>query len=568
MTEQVVTDVVVVGTGAAGLAAALAASANGADVIVLESAATAGGTTARSSGVWWVPNNSLIRALGRSDPRADAIRYMARVSYPSTYDPDHPTLGVEALFHAHLETYYDRASVVTDELTDMAAVAPTLALPATGNLRAFDSLTWPDYYATLPEDKLPTGRALLPSPRDGRRTEATDGVAFIGRMLDVLAARHIPVLLNHRATDVLVSDSNEVVGVLVAGKRSAAPWIRARKAVIFATGGFAHDRGLRERLLRTPVYGACAVPTNVGDFLRVGSALDASMAHLDRAWLVQVAFEHKLDDPFGANVISALPGDSMILVDRQGTRVVNEKTHYQDRAAVHFARDAADSFPNRVLFMICDRRTAERCLPVSDGGGASAATERRPGLGGIRSTHVLVGSTVDEVALRIGERLASLSDKTDDLRLSPFFAENLRRTVERFNGYARTGMDREFHRGETAGDLWAEGLRPEADRSNPTMFPLSTDGPYYGVLIGGGIRDTNGGPVTNARGQVLGTTGALIPGLYGAGNCVAAVGGPGYWGPGATIGRALTFGYLSGLHAAKERPRDVESFRLAIAHGE
>src|SRR5688572_12129863 len=122
--------------------------------------------------------------------------------------------------------------------------------------------------------------------------------------------------------------------------------------------------------------------------------------------------------------------------------------------------------------------------------------------------------------------------------------------MARFDGFARAGVDEDFHRGESPIEVkWNGAGRPGS--ANPTMAPFS-GGPYHCVILGAGAFDTNGGPRIDTRARVLDVTGSPIPGLYGAGNCIASVAGQSYWGPGGTIGPALTFGYIAGLHAAAE----------------
>ncbi|WP_442975122.1 FAD-binding protein, partial [Salmonella enterica] len=144
---------------------------------------------------------------------------------------------------------------------------------------------------------------------------------------------------------------------------------------------------------------------------------------------------------------------------------------------------------------------------------------------------------------KLEERLLPLAAQTGGLRLDPAFAANLRRTIAQFNTYARQGKDPEFHRGETPNErAWQFIGLPVAKNAfpNATMHPLADHGPYYAVIVGAGTLDTKGGPVTNASGQVLSDAGQAIPGLYGAGNCVASVAGQAYWGGGGTIGPAMT----------------------------
>ena len=541
------------GTGAAGLAAALSASEHGSDVVVLESGSTPGGTTARSSGVWWAPNNSLVRALGRADPKADALRYMARVSHPERYDPDHPSLGLEPAVHQAIDAYYEWATLATDRLAASGALRPTLSIAPENGARGFDSLTWPDYYSTLPEDKLPMGRALVTRPRTP--TQGYSGVELIEQMVAVLQARNVPILTNSPACDVLLNDDREVVGVQLAGKRTATPWIRARQGVIFASGGFTHNLELRTRHITVPIYGGCAVPTNQGDLLRIATELGARTSNLDKAWWVQNAFEVALVDPSAAHDVFYLPGDSMILVDRNGRRVVNEKTQYQERTQAHFVWDEArHEYPNRVLFYVYDQRTARIFVPIA-GAGVDKG-DGTPRLPGVNASHVVQGDTVEELTERIGERLRRLASETGGLTLASDFAATLRATIERFNAYARAGHDPEFARGDAPIDHWANGPAQPDNSKNATMFPLSERGPYFCVLLCGATLDTCGGPLTNEKGQLMREEDAVIPGLFGAGNCVSTA-GPGYWGPGATIGRGIAFGYRAGYVASHSARRTV-----------
>jgi succinate dehydrogenase/fumarate reductase flavoprotein subunit len=164
--------------------------------------------------------------------------------------------------------------------------------------------------------------------------------------------------------------------------------------------------------------------------------------------------------------------------------------------------------------------------------------------------YILKGETLEELAARIEERLAELKEHTGGVMLAPEFVPNLEASIERYNGFARTGVDDDFGRGSSAiAAYWSGEPRPGARN---TMHEFRDRGPYYSMLLVAGALDTKGGPKTNAKSQVLNTHGEPIPGLYGAGNCVASPAGQAYWGPGGTIGPAITFGWIAGLHAAKE----------------
>jgi hypothetical protein len=169
------------------------------------------------------------------------------------------------------------------------------------------------------------------------------------------------------------------------------------------------------------------------------------------------------------------------------------------------------------------------------------------------------------LADNIRSRLAELAPRTGGFQLDSSFTTNLKVTVERFNHFAKTGIDTDFRRGDFNYDReWTtfpptvpDAKWPPPDSQNYTMYPLSANGPYYAIILGAGTLDTNGGPIINPRAQVLDTRGKPIPGLYGAGDCIASPTANAYWGAGSTIGPALTYGYIAGLNAVAEPVKDA-----------
>ena len=151
---EMTADIVIVGSGAAGSSAAVAAATNGASVIMLEKMPFLGGTTLKSDGVFWTPNNPLMREQGIVDDRADALRYMVRLSYPTRYDPNDAHLGVSEREYKLIATFYDNASPAVEKL--MAAGALKIF-----NWKSWDGKNFPDYYSQLPENKAPRGRGLV-----------------------------------------------------------------------------------------------------------------------------------------------------------------------------------------------------------------------------------------------------------------------------------------------------------------------------------------------------------------------------------------------------------------------
>jgi hypothetical protein len=230
---------------------------------------------------------------------------------------------------------------------------------------------------------------------------------------------------------------------------------------------------------------------------------------------------------------------------------VNEKVVYNERSQIHHVWDPfAAEYPNLVMFMIWDDGVAKNPTP-------HPLSPDVP-LPGQTSPYVIEGKTLAELAHNIDARLAGLVAHTGGLRLAPDFASQLAQTIKRFNAMARVGKDLDFHRGEGSPiEIEWSGPPQKGNTKNPTMYPISDTGPYYCVPLGGATLDTKGGPRINAKAQVIDPQGLPIAGLYGAGNCIASPAGQAYWSAGGTIGPALTFGYLAGLHAAGEPVKSV-----------
>jgi len=518
--------VVVVGSGAAGCAAAVTASVGGAQVLVLECADSIGGTTALSGAGAWIPNNTLMRAQGVEDPKTPAMRLMSRLAYPHLYDPGDARLGMPADAYALIEAFYDNGPNAIDFLISAGAAD------------FYADMALPDYYAEYPENLVTFGRKISPQARKVSHEAA--GPALIRQMMSVAEEHSARVLTNHRVMSLLRNSDGEVVGVEArTGLRTVL--VRARRSVVFASGGFLHDRDLAREFLRGPVFGGCSVPTSVGDFVRIGIEAGAELANMSHAWWYQIVLDHAAGHGQTAGGLFMPFGDSMIQVNRHGRRVMNEKGPYNERGPVHFAWDGRE-YCNLVLFSIYDDDVANN--PDTIG-------HRWPiPMPGEKVGYVVSGQTLEELAVNIDAHLAEFAGYTGGLKLSPSFVPQLWRTIQRFNGFARAGVDEDFGRGEAAiSHYWSGQPRPGA---KATMHPISEKGPYHSMLLVAGALDTNGGPKINVRAQVVDTHGEPIPGLYGAGNCVGSPSGMAYWGPGATIGPALVFGWIAGQHAVKE----------------
>jgi succinate dehydrogenase/fumarate reductase flavoprotein subunit len=540
-----VADVVVVGTGVAGFAAALAAADTGASVVLLERRDLIGGTTAKSEGGMWIPNNPLMRDAGLVDERDAALRYLARVGYPTRYNPEHPTLGIPENKFRLLEAFYDRGPDVVEHLTALGAIDVELA-------------RLPDYFAALDEDAAPVGRLLSPKHPPGWSGDPTGGQLVVDRMHEVAVGLGVDILLGRRAVHVIRDADGAVLGVEArVGRRTEL--IGGRRGVVFCSGGFLHNPELTSDYLRGPVLGGAAASGSTGDFVDIGIEVGARLGNMSHAWWAEVVVDlvahagetiHDVYVPFG---------DSMILVNRYGRRVVNEKIPYNERTQVHFDWDPVrGEYTNYVLFMIWDDAVAHDPTP----------SYLRPPVPfpGEHYDYVITADNWKDLAAAIEARLSKLRAVTGGFTLDRGFAYGLAQTVARFNELARAGVDTDFHRGETPLEK-AWGAPARSGLPSGAMHPFLDQGPYYAVLLGPGALDTKGGPVIDELGQVLRFDGAPVPGLYGAGNCVASPAGQAYWGPGGTIGPALVFGHIAGTSAASSAPREPQPGRSDAGAG-
>lgn len=532
-------DILIVGTGAGASSAAIAAVNAGSSVIMVEKAPTYGGTTAKSEGGMWVPNNRFLRANGKVDAREDALRYMARCARPHLYRAGHPLFGMPESEYRLMEAFYDHAANAFEFLEKVGALKTT------------QILLLPDYFEG-PENKVPVGRQIMTAQPNGQYGL---GVELVRQLKTWLESRKVPFLLKHRARKLVRNAKGEVVGLEAVTANGQEVRLRARKAVVFATGGFAHNKALMRSFQSAPIYGTCSVPTSEGDFIPIAQAVGAKLGNLDNAWRMQVVLEHTLDMPSVPRGIWQPPGDSMIVVNKYGQRVFNEKHNYHDRSRVHFAWDPnREEYPNQLLFMIYDRRVAE----LFAGNFPLPATSAN-------APFVIRGETLDALAQALQARLDLHADKWGEVHLRGFSAA-LSRTISEFDQFAAKGVDEQFQRGAFQWDTswlsytsiprdgtpWKTGETP-----SPTMRPFQSEGPYYAIILGSGVLDTNGGPVINPKAQVLDPSDVPIPGLYGAGNCIASPAGQSYWGGGCTLGLAMTYGYLAGINAAQEGVKDA-----------
>ena len=534
-------DIVVVGGGAAGCTAAVIAAGNGDKVIIAEKASAPGGTCSKSGGVFWIPNHFALKEMGVEDKKDDCLQFLCRYSYPERYTPDSPTMGLTEDAYALLEAFYDNGSAMIDRIRELDAMKV-----AHWDMWHMHELP-PDYFDHAPENKTPIGRPLSPKLPDGN---VGQGDELIGQLEEWLGQADVPILLDHPAEKLIMDESGRAIGIQAShGGKDVN--LRARKGVIFATGGYAHNLEYLRQFQRNHVYASCAAGSATGDFIAIAGAVGAQFGNMSGAWRMEVVLEEALENHELGQGAFVPAGDSMLQVNKYGKRVVNEKRNYNDRTEIHHVFDPGGAdYPNHLMFTVYDRRTAE----------AFGGNYPLPGKT-TSAPHILEGDTIESLSAAIAKRLEELGPKIGNITLEEGFTANLEAAITRFNAAAEAGVDPDFNRGAQAYDqAWTPLFAPQTDTENwpenpmpnITMHPLDTEGPFYAIIVGAGVLDTNGGPVINAKAQVLDVDNKPIPGLYGAGNCIASPSREAYYGAGGTIGLAMTFGYIAANAAHNE----------------
>jgi 3-oxosteroid 1-dehydrogenase len=506
-------DVIVAGSGG-GIAGAYTAAREGLSVALLEATDKFGGTTAFSGGGgMWFPCNAVLRRAGSDDTIEDALAYF------------HGVVG-DRTPRALQETYVRGGAELIDYLE------------ADENFK-FAVLPWPDYYGKVPgarldgmrhivakpvpDERLGPYSGLVRGPLDTERLGApapevlVGGRALIGRFLAAL--RQYPKVSVYRNTPLveLMTSGDAVVGAVVR-RDGELVRIGARRGVVLAAGGFEHNTEMRERF---GVPGRCddsmGAPGNVGlaheAAIRVGAGTDL----MDQAW-----WSPGLTHPDGRSAF-ALWFTGGIFVNQQGRRFVNESAPY-DRIGREIIAQMTAHELTLPYWMVYDDREGE--VPP------------------VKATNVSMVDTASYQSAGLWRSAATLEELAEIIGMP---ATNLVETVKRYNSLVATGADSDFGRGDEAYDrAFSAGKPPLAPIDKP---------PFHAAVFGLSDLGTKGGLRTDAHAQVLDTSGEPIPGLYAAGNTMAAVSGTTYPGGGNPIGASLLFSHLAALHLVGTEPR-------------
>ena len=553
-------DVLVVGSGAGGLTAALAAAKAGARVLIVEKSARFGGTSATSGGGVWIPCSCDAARQGHPDDKEAAYRYLKTLigddvpevkirtyvdqasrmlDWVDRHSELHFTAIAYADYHAEIEgardgyRTHDPEPVMADRLgasfADLEPSNPMLLPFGRFAFRISEGHAIinrePGYLKVLLGELLRYATDFPWLFRQKRSRRLTVGNAVVAGLKVTLDQLKVPLELNMRMRRLIRDGDGRVAGAIVE-KDGHEYEVRTRTAIILASGGFDHDAALRAANLPETARKdmSAGVPTNTGDALRAGEAVGAATKRLDSAWWAPGYWLEGEDRARPMFVERAFPYS--LIVDQTGNRYVNEAASYHivGGAMVRAGGSDAARIPSWFIF---DGNYRRRYMfgPVMPG---------RP-----------AGDSRIPAAMRaILKRADSLDDLAAAIAVDPV---KLRATIDRFNAFAHNGRDEDFGRGDAPHDRYYGDPRV---KPNPNLGPIAR-APFYAVPIHPCDIGTNGGLDTDERARVLDRDGKIIPGLYATGNCAASVMGRTYPGAGATLGPAMTFGWIAARDAMR-----------------
>lgn len=576
-------DVIVIGAGGAGLAAALFAAIDGARVLLVEHTEHVGGTTAYSGGTTWIPCTDAAAAVSGTDTLDNAEGYLTRAvgdRTPAALRRAFLDHGRRAIAHlaAHSEVRFRAYPLHPDYLSDIegstlrgraleplpfdgrrlgslfALVRPPIPeFTVLGGMMVdrndiFHLLRITRSLASLRHGARLLIRHLWDRTRYPRGTRLVMGNALVGRLLYSLAQRPNVSLLMETSVERIHTGTTGAFAVTLR-RGSERRTVRARGGIVLASGGFNRHARLRSELLPDAHPDWCpGAPGHTGAAHDLALALGAryGTGALTHAFWAPVSMRKRFDGSTAVfpHLLMDRGKPGMITVDRSGKRFVNESTSY-----------------HLFALRMQEANATGRTIPAFLIGDASAI--RKYGIGMVRPGAKRMDHFLADGYLT---RAATLRELAAQLGID---ADALAGTVERFNAFAAKGVDEDFHRGTTAcernlGDAASQG-------PNPTLGAL-TEAPFYAVRLYPGDIGAATGFVTDAYGRVLDATDRRISGLYAVGNDMHSIMGGVYAGPGITLGPAIVFGYLAGRHAAKRAkaaaartPPDARSTAQRIA---
>lgn len=519
-------DVVVLGSGAAGITAALTAAADGLGVVVLDKSRWVGGTSAMSGAGLWIPANHLATAAGIDDSPEEALAYMEAALGDGGNHRRRP------LWEALCRNAGPMLKLVEAETPLRFALTPEpdpidvpgakakgrmlspldlpkrIAGPLAGKLRrstlphlfTYHEMFRPNPWRRPIHSMIVLAPTLLRRLLTGARGQ---GSALMAGLVAGCAARGVAIRTEQTVT-ALLKEGNRVAGVRLADGRE----IAATRGVLIATGGFEWNRERYERHFPGPTDWLTTPDSNTGGGLDLAEAAGAAIDAMDQA-NIHPALPTRYEGRAHGMPVAWHVGPHAVVVNRRAERFVSEYDY--NLGAALDRRDGDGNPVNLPAWLVCDGRFLRRSLPFA------YYALRTPGW-------VRRGKSLRDLAGKIGLDAAALEA-----------------TVARFNGFCRDGVDRDFHRGEPL----FERFRAGSVEGGPNLSLGPVEGPrFYAMPINRSILGTKGGPVTDADGRVLDRAGEIIPGLYAAGNAMANPIGTRVVGAGTTVGPHMTMGYV------------------------
>lgn len=543
-------DWVVVGSGGGAMSSALLMRKSGKSVVILEKSPFAGGTTCKSGGVMWLPNNPFMEP--GEDSTENGVKYLDSVVGDA---PDTPGTSPEKR-----RAYVVEGRRMMEFLVDQGV-----------KLRR-GSEFWPDYYDELPGG-CKTSRTVVAEPFDkselgdwapklrkgflevpvlldegmkmpfmskrqklgffakvgpkvvaGKLTGkqwVTAGAALQGRMLQQVLKAGVDIRLESPVSEIVI-ENGRALGVVTV--KDGKPWrVGARLGVLVNAGGFAHNQEMRDKYMPgTHAEWSEANESDTGDMHRELEQKGAVLAQMDQMVGFQMTRAPGWDTDYvspGAQAITAKP--HAILVDQTGVRYQNEGGSYEEYCENMVVRNR--TVPAVPSWGVFDQQYMD-LYPLANGGQGKIRKNW------LESGWLKKGETIEDLAGQINVDPATL-----------------RSTIERFNGFVDKGVDEDFHRGERKYDQFlGDPRRHEQFRSLGKIEKA----PFYAVDVVPGDVSTYGGVVTDAHSRVLTTDGTPIEGLYACGVTTASPMGKVYPGAGASVGPSMTFGWIAAKHAA------------------
>ncbi len=605
-------DIVVVGSGPAGITATVTACHHGQRVAVVEKADRLGGTGLGSAYGIWIPKNRHLKKLGIEDDKTECLKLMCKNAFPQQYDEKAEHYGIPAADFEGMVAYYDHAAPMLELFESETGLKST---PMLNHSRDFDTYEatrtllrergihksedmeryLPDYHAEDPHNRAPMGRYLTFGPglwcaivyyvrilltlgwktilrsclqlinpfvvfpmlftlfgkyREGVYRYAGAGVRVSGLAKKYFHKKGVHVALETAMTGVQRDAEGRVYGIEVEGPDGKREtW--ETPAVVLATGGFNYNAELlAEHAPDTPIVSSNGIPTCTGDALTALAPMSPQLGHMHQFWLTETIYETVA----GSDAYDPYASNNVWYMNGDSFLVVDQNgQRCYDESLPYSLRAKYYHRPDKLLtFMVFDQRTYRNSGGLFRYLGAGVPYDTR--LGFLEPEWVLRGKDTQELSQRISEVL-DRHRSVMDVRLDDDFPARLDASMQRFNGFAETGEDADFGRGSWLGySAWLLG-RPRGNKyPNKHMHPMDPSKGLYAVVLCASCFSTKGGLVIDRYARVKDTDDKPITGLYAAGNCAASTSNQGY--VLSTIGPAMTFGYLAALHAAGKLEND------------